>query len=98
MLVTSRDADLARQTASHSDLLRHTAWQPDGTEERSEPMAGRPGRRGGGRIRQLKHTKGRRYQASYVWPPMTTARHNALTTFSTRALAERWLASERQLI
>src|SRR4051812_31856166 len=61
-------------------------------------MAGRPGRRGWGRIRQLKHTKGRRYQASYVWPPMTTARHNALTTFSTRALAERWLASERQLI
>ncbi|XTP33137.1 tyrosine-type recombinase/integrase [Mycobacterium sp. TJFP1] len=60
-------------------------------------MAGRKGRRGWGRIRQLPN-KSRRYQASYVWPPNTTARHNALTTFSTRALAEAWLAAERRLI
>ena len=60
-------------------------------------MAGRKGRRGWGRIRQLPN-KGRRYQANYVWPPMTTTRHNAPTTFSTRALAEQWLADERRLI
>src|SRR6476620_1652531 len=50
-----------------------------------------------GRIRQLSN-KGRRYQANYVWPPNTSHRHNAPTTFSTRALAERWLAGERSLI
>jgi integrase len=60
-------------------------------------MAGRKGRRGWGRIRQLPN-KGKRYQANYVWPPMTTTRHNAPTTFSTRALAEAWLADERRLI
>jgi integrase len=60
-------------------------------------MAGRKGRRGWGRIRQLTN-KSRRYQANYVWPPNTDARHNALTTFSTRALAEQWLADERRLI
>ena len=60
-------------------------------------MAGRKGRRGWGRIRQL-HNKSKRYQASYIWPPMTTDRHNAPTTFSTRALAEQWLAGERRLI
>ncbi len=60
-------------------------------------MAGRKGRRGWGRIRQL-HNKSKRYQASYIWPPMTTNRHNAPTTFSTRALAEQWLAGERRLI
>lgn len=60
-------------------------------------MCGRKGRRGWGRIRQLPN-KSKRYQASYIWPPNTTARHNALTTFSTRALAEQWLANERRLI
>jgi hypothetical protein len=60
-------------------------------------MAGRQGRRGWGRIRQLPN-KGKRYQANYTWPPNTTARHNALTTFSTRALAEAWLSGERRLI
>ena len=60
-------------------------------------MAGRKGRRGWGRIRQLPN-KSRRYQANYSWPPMSTARHNAPTTFSTRALAEQWLADERRLI
>ncbi len=60
-------------------------------------MAGRKGRRGWGRIRRLPN-KGRRYQANYTWPPMSTARHNAPMTFSTRALAEQWLADERRLI
>src|SRR6185312_3971561 len=60
-------------------------------------MAGRKNRRGWGHIRQLPN-KGKRYQANYVWPPITTHRHNAPTTFSTRALAERWLADERRLI
>ena len=60
-------------------------------------MAGRKGRRGWGRIRQLSN-KGKRYQANYVWPPNTAARHNAPTTFSTRALAEAWLSDERRLI
>ena len=60
-------------------------------------MAGRKGRRGWGRIRQLPN-KSKRYQANYTWPPMSTARHNAATTFSTRALAEQWLADERRLI
>ena len=50
-------------------------------------MAGRKGQRGWGRIRQLPN-KSRRYQASYCYPRGTTARHNAPTTFSTRALAE----------
>ena len=60
-------------------------------------MAGRKGRRGWGRIQNLSY-KGRRYQANYVWPPMTTTRHYAPTMFSTRALAEQWLAHERRLI
>jgi integrase len=60
-------------------------------------MGGRKGRRGWGRIRQLPN-RSKRYQASYVWPRMTAARHNAPTTFSTRALAEQWLADERRLI
>jgi len=60
-------------------------------------MAGRKGRRGWGRIRALPN-KSKRYQANYTWPPVTTARHNAPTTFSTRALAEAWLAGERRLI
>ena len=60
-------------------------------------MAGRKGRRGWGRIRQLPN-KGKRYQANYIWPPNTDDRHNALTTFSTRALAEAWLSGERRLI
>src|SRR6476661_8787272 len=67
-------------------------WHGKGTT-----MAGRKGRRGWGRIRQLRN-KSKRYQASYTWPPMTTARHNAPTTFSTRALAEQWLADERRLV
>src|SRR6185312_8128219 len=66
-------------------------------QKRGYTMAGRKGRRGWGRIRQLPN-KGKRYQANYVWPPMTTNRHNAPTTFSTRALAEAWLAGERRLI
>ena len=45
-------------------------------------MAGRKGRRGWGRIRQLPN-KSRRYQANYTWSPMSTARHNAAMTFST---------------
>jgi hypothetical protein len=49
----------------------------------------------GGRIRQLPN-RSKRYEATYVWPPNTDARHNALTTFSTRALAEQWLADERR--
>jgi integrase len=82
-------------------------WLTDGTENEfihrvwinqktRDTMAGRKGRRGWGRIRQLPN-KGKRWQASYVWPPFGT-RHNAPTTFSTRALAERWLAAERMLI
>jgi integrase len=70
-------------------------WHADGTGK--DIMAGRKGRRGWGRIRQLTN-RSRRYQASYVWPPNTTARHNALTTFSTRALAEAWLSDERRLV
>jgi hypothetical protein len=34
----------------------------------------------------------------YAWPPNTTGRHSAPTTFSTRDLAEQWLAEERRLI
>ena len=60
-------------------------------------MAGRKGQRGWGRIRQLPN-RARRYQASYCYPRGTTARHNAPTTFGTRALAERWLSDERRLI
>lgn len=60
-------------------------------------MAGRKRRRGWGRIRQLPN-RSKRYQANYAWPPNTDARHNAPTTFSTRALAEQWLANERRLI
>jgi integrase len=68
-------------------------------------MAGRKGRRGFGRIRQLPN-KGRRWQASYVWPPQSgedkkaifSTRHNGPTTFSTKTLAEQWLADERRLI
>ncbi len=60
-------------------------------------MPGRKNRRGWGHIRQLPN-KGKRYQANYMWPPMTTHRHNAPTTFSTRALAERWLSDERRII
>lgn len=58
-------------------------------------MAGRKGRRGWGRIRQLPN-KGKRYQANYVGPDKV--RHNAPTTFSTRALAEAWLADEHRLM
>jgi hypothetical protein len=60
-------------------------------------MAGRKHRRGWGHIRQLPN-RGKRYQASYTWPPNTTGRHTAPTTFNTRALAEAWLHNERLLI
>jgi integrase len=60
-------------------------------------MAGRKGRRGWGHIRQLTN-RSKRYQATYTWPRNTTSRHSAPTTFSTRALAEQWLADERRLI
>src|ERR1700757_3313365 len=60
-------------------------------------MAGRKHRRGWGHVRQLPN-RSRRYQASYVWPRMTDARHNAPITFSTRGQAEKWLHDEQRLI
>ncbi len=58
-------------------------------------MAGKPGRRGWGYIRQLPN-KSRRFQASYVGPDLV--RHYAAHTFTAKMYAEAWLAGERRLI
>jgi integrase len=57
-------------------------------------MAGKKGRRGWGKIRQLPSSK--RFQASYIGPDMV--RHNAPVTYAARMDAEGWLSSERRLI
>lgn len=56
-------------------------------------MAGRPGKRGFGRIRRLPS---KRYQANYEGPD--GRRHNAPSTFEAKVDAERWLAAEHGLI
>src|ERR1700756_2762049 len=53
------------------------------------------GHRGWGHIRRLPSG---RYQASYIGPFDKATRHLSATTYSVRALAERWLADERRLI
>ncbi|MGO9155260.1 tyrosine-type recombinase/integrase [Mycobacterium sp.] len=57
-------------------------------------MAGKPGRRGWGKLRELPSG---RWHASYIWPPELD-RHNAPITYSSKMDAEAWLASERRLI
>ncbi|MGO9032146.1 tyrosine-type recombinase/integrase [Mycobacterium sp.] len=57
-------------------------------------MAGKKGRRGWGKIRQLPSSK--RFQASYIGPD--TVRHKADHTFGTKIDAEGWLSNERRLI
>lgn len=57
-------------------------------------MAGKKGRRGWGKIRQLPSSK--RFQASYVGPDLV--RHNAPVTYAARMDAEGWLSNERRLI
>lgn len=57
-------------------------------------MAGKPGRRGWGKLRKLPSG---RWQASYIWPP-ELERHNAPITYVSKMDAEAWLASERRLI
>lgn len=53
------------------------------------------GHRGWGHIRRLPS---RRWQASYIGPFDKATRHHAPTTYTTREVAERWLADERRLI
>ncbi|HEY6309908.1 MAG TPA: hypothetical protein VIY52_03760, partial [Streptosporangiaceae bacterium] len=49
-------------------------------------------RRDFGTIRRLPSG---RYQASYVWPPVSGARHNAPLTFEAKIDASAWLAVQR---
>jgi predicted GIY-YIG superfamily endonuclease len=55
-------------------------------------MAGMPGHRGWGRLRQLP-TVSKRWQASYVGPNFR--RYNAPTTFARKRDAEKWLDDQR---
>lgn len=45
-----------------------------------------------GTVRQLPS---KRYQASYVWPPASSERHNAPTTFHTKTDARAWLNAQQ---